>query len=226
MIDWHTHILPYMDDGSKSEDMSFEMLEKLREQGVDEIFATPHFYLKTGESVPDFLARRKSCYEKLSSHSFFPHIHLGAEVAISVELAEVADLELLKLDGTNCILLEPPYEDWQDWVFRTVFTIHAKYRIKPIIAHVDRYFDIVKDKKKIWKLMDMGCIIQINTSAFRLSRFHPVFKLINEAEQLVLGTDTHNMSTRLPDIEEKMQRKRIGLQKMREIEVFSRGLFR
>ena len=44
MIDFHTHILPLMDDGSKSIEESIKMLKMLSAQGVKRIVATPHFY--------------------------------------------------------------------------------------------------------------------------------------------------------------------------------------
>ncbi len=43
-IDFHTHILPGIDDGSRNVEMSLRMLAAQREQQVDEIVATPHFY--------------------------------------------------------------------------------------------------------------------------------------------------------------------------------------
>ena len=44
MIDWHSHILPEMDDGSRDTDESIAMLEALKHQGVDTVIATPHFH--------------------------------------------------------------------------------------------------------------------------------------------------------------------------------------
>ena len=43
MVDFHSHVLPCMDDGSKSMDMSLAMMEAEAQQGVDKIIATPHF---------------------------------------------------------------------------------------------------------------------------------------------------------------------------------------
>lgn len=43
MIDFHSHVLPCMDDGSKSTEESIQMLSMLREQGVETVVATPHF---------------------------------------------------------------------------------------------------------------------------------------------------------------------------------------
>lgn len=47
MIDFHTHILPGIDDGSRSVEMTMQMLNAETEQGVTGIVATPHFYAQT-----------------------------------------------------------------------------------------------------------------------------------------------------------------------------------
>ena len=60
MIDFHTHILPKMDDGSKSTEESIAMLKMQAEQGIRWVVATPHFYAEP-ESPQDFLQRRKGC---------------------------------------------------------------------------------------------------------------------------------------------------------------------
>ena len=52
MIDIHSHVLPGIDDGSKSVDMSLAMLKESYKQGVDTVVATPHFYIK--ENTIDF----------------------------------------------------------------------------------------------------------------------------------------------------------------------------
>lgn len=225
MIDWHTHILPGMDDGSKTQEMSCQMLEELRVQGAEEVFATPHFYLEKGETPSDFVKRRQESYLKLSVHPLYPHVHLGAEVSISAGLAQTDGLELLKLGQTPYILLEPPYEDWQEWVYQTIFAVEAKYKLRPVIAHLDRYFDIVRDRKKIWRFAEMGYIIQINTCVSQKNRFHPVYKLIKEYKPIVFGTDTHNLTSRPPRIEEKILRKKLGASKWDEINHCSANLF-
>mgnify|MGYP002089728718 CR=1 FL=1 len=66
LIDFHTHILPEIDDGSRNVEMSLNMLAAQREQQVDEIVATPHFYAQK-DSVEEFLLRRQRSYEKLKT---------------------------------------------------------------------------------------------------------------------------------------------------------------
>ena len=79
MIDLHSHILPQMDDGSRSVDESLQMLAALAAQGVTDVAATPHFY--ASENSPErFLARRRHAWQRLAPHltASLPTVHLGA----------------------------------------------------------------------------------------------------------------------------------------------------
>ena len=58
MTDAHTHILPAMDDGAKDLGTSLAMLRASREQGVDTVVLTPHYYPQK-ESVESFLLINK-----------------------------------------------------------------------------------------------------------------------------------------------------------------------
>ena len=81
MIDFHSHILPGIDDGSRNVKMSLGMIEELSRQGVDTICATSHFYV-TQRTPEHFLERRQEAYELLEPvlPDNAPRILLGAEV--------------------------------------------------------------------------------------------------------------------------------------------------
>ena len=78
MIDYHTHILPEIDDGARNTAMALAMLEEEVNQGVTTVCLTPHFY--ANEASPShFLAKREAAYEKLMASADFP---FPAEAAI------------------------------------------------------------------------------------------------------------------------------------------------
>ncbi len=64
LIDLHTHILPRMDDGSRSTQMSLQMLRHQAEQGVSVVCATPHYYASEN-SIAEFCVRREKAYRHL-----------------------------------------------------------------------------------------------------------------------------------------------------------------
>ena len=69
MIDFHSHVLPGMDDGAKDTDESLALLRLTKEQGIDGIVATPHFY-PDRENPEDFLLRRSHLFHRRSSSSY------------------------------------------------------------------------------------------------------------------------------------------------------------
>lgn len=61
IVDFHSHILPGIDDGAKDISMAREMLLAEEQSGVEAIVATPHFYLSE-ESVESFLEKRENAF--------------------------------------------------------------------------------------------------------------------------------------------------------------------
>jgi protein-tyrosine phosphatase len=70
----------------------------------------------------------------------------------------------------------------------------------PIIAHVERYPEVIRHPALLSELTDMGCLLQVNTSSFLdKSTKGFVFALLKHGWVHCLGTDTHNMAERAPD---------------------------
>lgn len=200
--DYHSHILPEIDDGSKSAEESVQMLEKLSEQGLERVVATPHFYAHREESVESFIKKRKSAYEKLCRKNIpVKEIYLGAEILMESGISECDGIEKLAIEGTNLILLEPPYYDCPKNLTDEIYSISYDYKLKPIIAHIHRYIGLY-EKSEIEELLKIDAIFQINNQAFRNFREkHFVKSLIKEGYPLVFGSDCHNMTSRIPDFD-------------------------
>ena len=104
-IDLHSHILPQLDDGSDSVEMSLAMLYQMAEQGVDVVCATSHYYAKYS-SIPAFCERRAEALERLSSvlTAELPRVLPAAEVAYFPHMEE-QDLMPLCIQGTRTLML-------------------------------------------------------------------------------------------------------------------------
>ena len=200
MIDFHTHILPELDDGSESIAQSISMLNILAADNVDAIVASPHVFLhKT--SIEDFLQRRDNAYNALMSvikDRNYPKIYKGAEVAVSTELIDCDDIERLCIEGTNCLLLEMPYTFWSDWIYRTIEMLVSERRLCVLIAHIDRYISR-SNRIGIERLFSMHVSMQMNASyaCSRLTR-RSALRLIKDDKIAVLGSDCHNDDNRPP----------------------------
>lgn len=204
LIDTHTHILPGMDDGATNPEMGVEMVKSLMAQGVKRIFATPHYYHHL-ESVNEFLARREDAYLNFMSELRKQDIQerpvlLGAEVSLERDLTYAADVDKLCIEGTNIILFEFPFSSLKGWEISVIENIVFKYRLRPMIAHINRYLEVFDDSdmSQVFRIPDV--ILQVDTSSldkFKNRSF--LMKLIKSGRRVVLGSDCHNMDRRKPE---------------------------
>lgn len=212
-IDFHSHILPAVDDGSKNVETSVKMLQMLKAQGVRKVVATPHFYPHRGDTVEEFLSRRSRAYEKLMQYyqsDSMPEIALGAEVRIEKRLSEIP-LASLCIENTNILLLELPFTDYKSWMYEEVWEIVCANKVLPMFAHLDRYlgwYDI-ENYNELFTIRDF--IVQINAEAIENKKAVSFIGKVVEADYpVVLGTDTHNLNSRSPNFNliEKLYKKR------------------
>ena len=120
MIDFHSHVLPGIDDGSDCVEESLEMLHTAKNQGVSTMLATPHFYAQD-VSVDHFLEKRKKAYDTLKrcmDDSDCPDIRLGAEVCYFRGIGRAREIEKLCIEGTRVIMVELPFRQWDEEVLR------------------------------------------------------------------------------------------------------------
>ena len=140
MIDFHSHILPLVDDGSRSVNESCELLKLLARQGIEKVVATPHFYAER-ESVDEFLLRRKASFEALSAEMSegMPEVLLGAEVRYYQGISNLKGLRDLRIDGSDLLLLEMPNCRWTEYIIKELAQINNIGSITIVLAHIERY---------------------------------------------------------------------------------------
>lgn len=210
MIDLHTHILPCMDDGSRSTAESEQMLCQLERQGVDVVAATPHFYAHK-ESPQEFLCRRQRSFEQLRPSDRC--ILLGAEVAYFSGISHCAELPKLCIEGTGLLLLEMPFTDWNSRVIDEVCVIRRRYGLTVVLAHIDRYHRMPNFTAQVEELLQRGIKLQCNTQALLpLVGGGKMIRMIRDGAIHFLGTDCHGMSQRAPNMAEAIAkvRKKLG----------------
>ena len=209
MIDFHSHILPGIDDGSRNVKMSLGMIDTLSLQGVHTICATSHFYV-TQRTPEHFLERRQEAYELLEPvlPKNSPRILLGAEVLYFPGISRLEALKDLCLEGTDVLLLEMPFSEWQEYWIREVCDLALSREFTIVLAHIERYYS--QQPRKVWdKLLELGVLMQVNAdfflqqdSIFRFRNGNKALKLLKEGRIHLLGTDAHNLSSRPPIIAE------------------------
>ena len=202
--DLHSHILPGMDDGCKTPEQSVEALRLSYAQGVQVIFATPHYY--PVESVESFLARRQTAWENLQAElkkqavTDIPQIVLGAEVAYRSGISSAEGIEKLCLGNSGYLLLELPFRAWGKEELRQVSNFACARGITPILAHYERYRTL-QTGQMYEQMARQDVLIQKNAESF--SGFFGKRRACREVRQgrcHLLGSDCHNLSSRRPNI--------------------------
>ena len=203
MIDFHSHILPNMDDGSRSVEETVSLLEQLRAQGITKVAATPHFF-PSRESVSEFLARRESsCFElqqQIVQNNTMPDIHLGAEVSYYEGISKLNDIPSLCLTETNLLLVEMPMAKWSDYAVHEIMELACLPKTRVMLAHVERYRSY--QNQQVWQqLLENDILMQVNASYFlRFGTKRKALTQLQNNEIHFLGSDCHDLKVRPPQI--------------------------
>ncbi|AFA48109.1 CpsB/CapC family capsule biosynthesis tyrosine phosphatase [Acetobacterium woodii] len=202
MIDFHSHILPGMDDGSKNIEESLKMIEASFNQGVEMIVATPHFY-PWQEKPEDFLARREHAIKSLPGP--LSTLRVGAEIAYYDGIDYSEDIELLKIADTELILIEMPMTIWTNRMLDSLYNMENRTKLKVVLAHFERYLKVQKRTDQSGYIGD-NFFIQINADYFiNRSTQRKALKLFKENRVDFIGSDCHNLTSRPPNLGEAYQ---------------------
>lgn len=217
MIDFHSHVLPGIDDGSRSVEESLRMLAASAGQGIAYMAATPHFY--PSETSPrQFLDRRDRAAERLRAawRPEFPRLLLGAEIYYCDGISRDAEVEALRIEGTSLLLLEMPFRTWSDRMVAEIKALHNRPGCTVMLAHVERYLRL--QKREVWEqLLEAGILMQSNASFFlQWSTKHKAVHMLDAGRIHLLGSDCHNMAERPPRVGDALAQ--IGGQRVRMLE--------
>ena len=204
-IDMHNHSLPMVDDGSRSNEQSLNMLELAYKEGFRTIVVTPHYqegiYTHSIEFIKDRLAQlTESLYEK----NIDMKLLLGCEIFNSHGIIDLLHKgSLPTMANTRYVLIEfMPSADYR-YIKDSLYLLQLEGYI-PILAHVSRYSELRKDLDKVKELVDMGILLQVNamsidgSSGRSISKF--THKLLRNRYVHLVATDCHGDRTRPPNI--------------------------
>lgn len=223
MIDWHAHILPGIDDGSKNVEESVKLLEMLSSQNIDTVIATPHFYADR-QSLDDFLIKRNEAYEKLKPHILdnAPDILLGAEVAYYDGISRLEGFKKLRVENRKVLLLEMPMTKWSEYTVGEIEEISSMGNLTLVLAHVERCIKY-QSMKTLERLYDCGVYMQLNASFFnRLGTRKRAVDMIMHGDAHFIGSDCHNTTTRPPQIGQAYEylKKKLGSDGLKQFDSF------
>ena len=216
MIDFHTHILPGIDDGSRDIGMTEAMLREEMSQGTEVVVATPHFYAHRS-SVGHFLEKRAAALEQTekmmdaAGREAFPKLMVGAEVYYFEGMGRAQMLPQLTVKGTDTILVEMPFEQWTDQVLKDIEEIIRKQKLQVVLAHIERYVELQRDRSVWERVLDLPLTPQINAGSFTKKKsglfrtdkkWKFAMEFLADNPGTILGSDCHNLTERRPNLKE------------------------
>lgn len=202
VIDFHSHILPGIDDGSRNVDTSIGMLRMSREHGVDVMIATPHFYADSNR-VERFVENRQRAYEQVMTcgAADIPQIMMGAEVAYFTGISRAEKVDALRIQGTDIMLLEMPFVTWSDSVVQEVRDLIEKRHFHIILAHIERFLDIPGNRSYVKQILELPVTVQVNAETLTDFRQRGrMMKMFKKDQAHIIGSDCHGMHHRMPNL--------------------------
>lgn len=210
-IDIHCHILPELDDGSKNMQQTINMFKIAKEEGIEQMICTPHHHPGRVVASYDECEKRitevREMLEADSTNGISDiKIHLGTELCyFEGSVDELSDGRIHTMIGTDYVLVEfdPNVE------CARIATAIGELRMagyKPIIAHIERYHNIVMEIDKCEDFIDAGAQIQVNASSVlgelggTVKKF--VKKLMKYEMVSYVATDAHSDGHRAPRLKD------------------------
>ena len=160
MIDFHSHILPGIDDGSRNLEQSVFMVNEAKEAGFTKIISTSHYmenYYECNEK------ERRQLIEQVQSKVQGIGLYLGNEIYITNNIIELLKKgQASSINGTKYVLFEFPLINTKPMNDKEVIYRLIENRYVPIIAHPERYPFIQENPDYLFELEEMGALFQAN----------------------------------------------------------------
>ncbi|MBG9389046.1 tyrosine-protein phosphatase [Caenimonas aquaedulcis] len=207
MIDLHSHILPAIDDGSRSLEMSLEMARIAVADGIGEMACTPHIYpgLYMNDSA-GIAAARDALQAELDERGIALKLTTGADVHLVPGILDgLRAGGIPTLNGTRYVLLEPSHHVAPPNFTQSVFQLVSCGYV-PVITHPERLTWIEDSYEVIAQLTTQGAWLQVTAGALT-GQFGPrpkywAERLLGEGLVHVLATDAHASTRRVPVLSE------------------------
>lgn len=210
MIDFHTHILPNIDDGSTSMDETINLILEAKQVGFTGVISTSHYiqgYYETNE------AERKKILCDVEKNVNELNLYLASEIYITTEIAKlINDGSASTINNTKYVLFELPMNSEPLFVKDVIYGLIGD-GYKPIIAHPERYNYVQENIGYVEELASMGTLFQANygsiVGVYGNGAKRTIKQLLKRNLIDFLGTDVHRTNQiypKIPKILKKLQK--------------------
>lgn len=196
-VDIHSHLLPGIDDGAKTIDESIKLIERMDRRGVVDFITTPHVMGDVWENSTATIKEKEAELKQALLEKGYDHInlHAAAEYMMDNNFSELlANDDLLTLKG-KYLLVEMSFLNQPFNLYEILFQIMSKGYI-PVLAHPERYNYYHDNFKEYERLIQVGCLFQLNLLSLSEHYGKQVnkmaYELLKKGMYTFVGTDTHN----------------------------------
>ncbi|MDR2495561.1 MAG: hypothetical protein LBD21_00310 [Tannerellaceae bacterium] len=191
MTDIHSHLLPGVDDGMKSEEDSLKALMYMSSIGVERIFLTPHVMSDLRENTP---ARLRAVFERFAANCPYRiKMRLAAEYMLDADFAAKMQDGLLTM-GDRHVLVETSYLSPPPGLTDMLYELTVS-GYKPIIAHPERY--MYMQEETYYRLRNQGYMFQLNLfsliGAYGHTPQKKALSLLKQGLYDFTGSDVHHL---------------------------------
>ncbi|MGK0389489.1 MAG: protein-tyrosine phosphatase [Maribacter sp.] len=220
--DMHSHLLPSIDDGSKSMEDSISMIKGLVNLGYEKIITTPHIMGDYYPNTPEIIRSKVAVLNQaLNEQGVNIQIEAAAEYFLDGFFEELLenDVELLTFSD-NCLLVEFSTFAMPANAFNLIFQLQTK-GYKVILAHPERYVYLANQFEQFEQFKSQGCLFQANLLSlaghYGSEQKKLGLKMLKAGMIDYLGTDLHRQGhlPKLGMIDKKIQKT-----------YFKKGIFR
>ena len=206
LYDCHCHILPGLDDGSRSLEETERLLRQEHAQGVRTVIATPHFRPSRWRQDTDRLHMALQQTRRLA-RQIDPQlrVYLWNEAYWEDGLIYHLKNGDCRTAGDGCVLVETRPDCSEDTLYQMARLLTAN-DYTPVFAHIERYRALRENRKMIDELREQGAWMQVNSDSIAGNNgfFTAMFcrRLLKERKIDLIGTDCHRVDFRPPNFRE------------------------
>ena len=224
MIDFHTHIIPNIDDGSRSVEETFNLIKEAKEAGFEGIILTSHYienYYETDAPERDVWV--KAISDSLKAKGIETNLYLGNEIYISENIMDLLiNRKASTINNTSYVLFEMPLNAEPMNLYDVIYSLQEN-KLVPVLAHPERYSFVQKEPELVYDLIQKGVLMQANYGSI-LGQYGENAKMIVkkflENDMIhFLGSDVHRQNSIYKKIPQALEeiRKIIGEEKLEKL---------
>lgn len=224
MIDFHTHIIPNIDDGSRSIEETFNLIQEAKDVGFDGIILTSHYIENYYETdVPERDIWVKAISDNLKQKGIDTNLYLANEIYLSDNMMKLLiEGKASTINNSSYVLFEMPLNAEPMNLYDVIYSLQEN-KLIPVLAHPERYSFVQKEPELITDLIQKGVLMQANYGSI-LGQYGEkaqiIVKKFFESNMIhFLGSDVHRQKTiykRIPDALRQIE-EIVGEQKLNEL---------